>query len=146
MENTIIINEELMASKSRRFLAFAIDYLFIQSLYFSYVYFIENTTFWDYLDKDFDIFDVLTGCVIVLVYAAVVYPIFSGNLGHRIMGIKVVNFDGKSNFNKFYEGAFREFIKDICIVLIFPNLWILFDKNNQNSYDKLFKTIVIKRI
>jgi uncharacterized RDD family membrane protein YckC len=61
------------------------------------------------------------------------------------MGLKVVNIENKSNFNTFYEGAFREFIKDFCIILIIPNLWILFDKKNQNIYDKIFKTIVVKR-
>jgi uncharacterized RDD family membrane protein YckC len=61
------------------------------------------------------------------------------------MGLKVVNIENKSNFNTFYEGAFREFIKDFSIILIIPNLWILFDKKNQNIYDKIFKTIVVKR-
>ena len=112
---------------------------------FSYIYFIEDITFWNYLDKEFDLFDTLTGTLIALIYGSLIYPFFYGNIGHRIMGLKVVNIENKSNFNTFYEGAFREFIKDFCIILIIPNLWILFNKKNQNIYDRLFKTIVVKR-
>ena len=144
MENIKTQDAEI-ASKARRLMAFSIDYLIIQSIYISYVYFVKKITFWDYLDKDFDIFDTLTGTIIALVYGCIIYPIFSGNLGHRIMGLKVVNIENSSNFNKFYEGGFREFIKDICIILIIPNIWVLFDKKNQNIYDKIFKTIVVKR-
>ena len=145
MENSTNIKDAEIASKTSRLLAFLIDYLIIQTIYFSYVYYVENITFWNYLDKEFNIFDTLIGTLIALIYGCIIYPIFSGNLGHKIMGLKVVNIENKSNFNKFYEGAFREFVKDFCIVLIIPNLWILFDKQNQNIYDKLFKTIVVKR-
>jgi uncharacterized RDD family membrane protein YckC len=144
MENLKKKNLEI-ASKTRRLLAFLIDYSIIQSIFFSYIYLVEKTTFWDYLDKDFDIFDALIGTIIALVYGCIIYPIFSGNLGHRIMGLKVVNIENSSNFNKFYEGGLREFIKDFCIILIIPNIWVLFDKKNQNIYDKIFKTIVVKR-
>jgi len=144
MENFKKKNLEI-ASKTRRLLAFLIDYSIIQSIFFSYIYLVEKTTFWDYLDKDFDIFDALIGTIIALVYGCIIYPIFSGNLGHRIMGLKVVNIENSSNFNIFYEGGLREFIKDFCIILIIPNIWVLFDKKNQNIYDKIFKTIVVKR-
>ena len=145
MENLTKLKDVEIASKTSRLLALLIDNLFIQSIYFSYIYFVEKTTFWDYLDKDFDILDTLIGTLIALVYGCIVYPIFSGNIGHRIMGLKVINIENKSNFNKFYEGGFREFIKDFCVILIVPNIWILFDKQNQNIYDRLFKTIVVKR-
>ena len=145
MENLTITKDVEIASKTSRLLAFLIDYLIIQTILFSYIYFIEDITFWNYLDKEFDLFDTLTGTLIALIYGSLIYPIFSGNIGHRIMGLKVVNIENKSNFNTFYEGAFREFIKDFCIILIIPNLWILFNKKNQNIYDRLFKTIVVKR-
>ena len=145
MENLTKLKDVEIASKTSRLLALLIDNLFIQSIYFSYIYFVEKTTFLDYLDKDFDILDTLIGTLIALVYGCIVYPIFSGNIGHRIMGLKVINIENKSNFNKFYEGGFREFIKDFCVILIVPNIWILFDKQNQNIYDRLFKTIVVKR-
>jgi uncharacterized RDD family membrane protein YckC len=144
MENLKTQDVEI-ASKTSRLMAFLIDYLIIQTIYFTYIYFVEKTTFWDYLDKDFDIFDTLIGTIIALVYGCIIYPIFSGNLGHRIMGLKVVNIENNSSFNKFYEGGFREFFKDFCIILIIPNIWLLFDKKNQNVYDKIFKTIVVKR-
>ena len=145
MENLTITKDVEIASKTSRLLAFLIDYLIIQTILFSYIYFIEDITFWNYLDKEFDLFDTLTGTLIALIYGSLIYPFFSGNIGHRIMGLKVVNIENKSNFNTFYEGAFREFIKDFCIILIIPNLWILFNKKNQNIYDRLFKTIVVKR-
>jgi uncharacterized RDD family membrane protein YckC len=145
MENSTITKDVEIASKTSRLLAFLIDNLIIQTIFFSYIYFIEDITFWNYLDKEFDLFNTLTGTLIALIYGSLIYPIFSGNIGHRIMGLKVVNIENKSNFNTFYEGAFREFIKDFCIILIIPNLWILFDKKNQNIYDKIFKTIVVKR-
>jgi uncharacterized RDD family membrane protein YckC len=145
MENSTITKDVEIASKTSRLLAFLIDNLIIQTIFFSYIYFIEDITLWNYLDKEFDLFDTLTGTLIALIYGSLIYPIFSGNIGHRIMGLKVVNIENKSNFNTFYEGAFREFIKDFSIILIIPNLWILFDKKNQNIYDKIFKTIVVKR-
>jgi uncharacterized RDD family membrane protein YckC len=145
MENYTNKNELTIASKTSRLLAFLIDTILIQTLYLSYIYYAQNIKFWDYLEKDFDLFETLIGTLIALFYGCLIYPLFSGNLGHRIMGLKVVTLEDQSNFKEFYEGGFREFLKSICVVLILPVFWIFFDKKNQNTYDKLFKTIVVKR-
>jgi hypothetical protein len=130
MENSTITKDVEIASKTSRLLAFLIDNLIIQTIFFSYIYFIEDITLWNYLDKEFDLFDTLTGTLIALIYGSLIYPIFSGNIGHRIMGLKVVNIENKSNFNTFYVDC-AENLKN-CY---FDNLKVLLDilmelKNN----------------
>jgi uncharacterized RDD family membrane protein YckC len=130
-----------IASKTKRLIAFLLDYIAIQTIIFTYVYTIEEISYWSYLNRNFDFFEILKETIIALLYGLIIYPVFSGNLGHKIMGLKVIN---KTNFNKFYEGACREFLKNVSIFLILPSIWIFFDSKNQNIYDKLFKTIVVE--
>ena len=68
MENLTITKDVEIASKTSRLLAFLIDYLIIQTILFSYIYFIEDITFWNYLDKEFDLFDTLTGTLIADIF------------------------------------------------------------------------------
>lgn len=134
-----------IASKSRRFFSFVIDSVIIQFAYFLYFYFVKGLTLFDYFDVELDLADTLYPILFSTIYGALVYPIFSGNLGHKITGIYVFDDVEKKQFNKFYEGAAREFLKSICTILIIPHLWILFNSKNQNIYDAFFKTIVLKR-
>lgn len=80
-----------------------------------------------------------------LIIGAVFYPIFTGNLGHRIFNLKVISAESGSDYDKAYEGAIREFSKWMLSILIFPMIWILWDDKNQNLYDKLTKTLVVER-
>ena len=80
-----------------------------------------------------------------LFIGAVLYPIFTGNLGHKIYNLKVISSESGSDYSKAYEGAIREFLKWMLSILIFPMIWILWDYKNQNLYDKLTKTLVVEK-
>ncbi len=74
------------------------------------------------------------------------YPSFSGNLGHKLMGLKVIN-SKTGNLVGFWSstsGWNREFLKTIFAYAIIPVIWLLFDKKKQNLYDKACKTLVVK--
>lgn len=82
--------------------------------------------------------------LISLALGGIFYPIFSGNLGHRVLGIKVIDADTGNDFNKAHEGAIRELLKGFLTYLIIPIIWLLWDKQTQNVYDKLSKTLVVE--
>ena len=145
MENRIT-NEYLnIASKSKRFFAFLIDSFIIQVLFFSYIYYVENTTLWEYFDRDLDIYSTLLSALMSFCYGAIVYPFFSGNIGHKILGLQVIDIENNRNFNKFHEGGCREFVKYAATILLIPHLLLFFNKRNQNFYDRFLNTIVIDK-
>lgn len=72
------------------------------------------------------------------------YPFFSGNLGHKLLGLKVIDMKDNSPVKSIFSGFGREFLKGAFSIIIFPLLWILFDSNNQNLYDKIQGTLVIR--
>ncbi|WP_200861872.1 helix-turn-helix domain-containing protein [Cyclobacterium qasimii] len=80
-----------------------------------------------------------------LLVGGVLYPVFSGNLGHKIFKLKVICAESGGDYKKASEGAIREFLKYASSFLIIPIIWLLWDKNNQNLYDKLTKTFVVER-
>ena len=85
------------------------------------------------------------GVIFYLFVGAVFYPLFSGNLGHRIVGLKVISSETGADFNKSADGAIREFLKYITSTFIVPIIWLLWDNNKQNLYDKLTKTYVVEK-
>jgi uncharacterized RDD family membrane protein YckC len=42
-------------------------------------------------------------------------------------------------------GAIREAIKSLSAWLFIPIVWLLWDENRQNLYDKAVKTYVVKK-
>ncbi len=80
-----------------------------------------------------------------VITSAIFYPFFSGSLGHRILGIKVVSIESGEDRNSIFFGIYRELLKSILGYLIIPIIWLFWDKNYQNLYDKIVKTIVIYR-
>jgi uncharacterized RDD family membrane protein YckC len=83
--------------------------------------------------------------LISVILYAVTYSLFSGNIGHLIMGIKVVNADDLQDFREPVKGVVREFLKNALFFLFFIlHLWLLIDKRKQNLYDKIFNTIVVR--
>jgi len=90
--------------------------------------------FWEYLSH--------TG-ILSVILGAVFYPLFSGNLGHKIMGLKVISAKDGNDYKKAWQGALREALKSVFGKFVLPNLWILFDNNKQNLYDKITNTFVV---
>ena len=80
-----------------------------------------------------------------IIIGAIFYPIFTGNLGHKIYNLKVISSESGNDYDKAHEGAIREFLKWMLSILIFPMIWILWDVKNQNLYDKLTKTLVVEK-
>lgn len=97
-----------------------------------------------YDPNDFSIVNIEYLAVFSLTAGAVFYPIFSGNLGHKIYGLKVISAESGDDYKKASEGAIREFLKAITSYLLIPMIWLLWDEKNQNLYDKLTKTYVVE--
>jgi uncharacterized RDD family membrane protein YckC len=72
------------------------------------------------------------------------YPFFSGNLGHKLLGLKVIKLDDGSSVNNFFKGFSREFIKGAGSFIIIPIIWLLFNDKRQNLYDLIENTIVVR--
>ncbi len=82
---------------------------------------------------------------ITVITSAIFYPFFSGSLGHRILGIKVVSIESGEDKKSIFFGIYRELLKSILGYFIVPIIWLFWDKNYQNLYDKIVKTIVVYR-
>lgn len=75
----------------------------------------------------------------------VTYHLWSGSLGHFLLGMKVVSINNGSDYNNPILGACRELVKTFLFMLILPMIWLLWDKDKQNLYDKIFGTTVVDK-
>lgn len=78
------------------------------------------------------------------IFNGIFYPFFSGNLGHKLLGIKVIKKSDGSPIKNIFTGYSREFFKGALSVVIIPVIWLLFDDERQNLYDKIQGTLVVK--
>lgn len=119
----------------------------VEGIIFGVVFFggfeIFGGSFKEFFIDDLEPIDVVYSVVYGIVVGAIFYPLFSGNLGHRIFNLKVISAKTGADFNKAESGAIRECLKSVLSYLFIPIIWILWDKNNQNLYDKLTKTLVV---
>jgi uncharacterized RDD family membrane protein YckC len=83
--------------------------------------------------------------VLAAVLGAIFYSSWSGNLGHKLLGMKVISSVDGSDQKKPAIGALREVLKNILGLFLIPSIWLLWDSNKQNLYDKIVKTIVVKK-
>lgn len=97
--------------------------------------FFKDTTFLE---------DSLSNLVIALILG-VFYKIYAGNLGHKLFNLKVIHSETGVELKSYGWGALRELLKNLLAYLIIPIIWILWDKNKQNLYDKITKTYVVKK-
>ena len=56
--------------------------------------------FWTDLDSDFEFLDIVYSLVTGIIIGAIFYPIFTGNLGHRIFNIKVISEETGEDYKK----------------------------------------------
>jgi uncharacterized RDD family membrane protein YckC len=131
-----------IASKGERFIATLVEGI-IFGILFIVFYLIFGGSIRGLMEDNFDAMEVVYSAVSGIVVGAIFYPLFSGNLGHRIFNLKVISAETGADFNKAENGAIRECLKSVLCYLIIPVIWILWDKNNQNLYDKLTKTLVV---
>jgi uncharacterized RDD family membrane protein YckC len=85
------------------------------------------------------------GFFVTFTAAMISYPYFSGNFGHKIMNLKVISAKDGSDYNSIAQGALRECTKQIFGSGYILNLWLLFNKDNLNLYDRICKTYVVKK-
>lgn len=99
----------------------------------------------EYNINDFGSIDIEYTTAFSLFVGALFYPIFTGNLGHKIFGLKVISAKTGEDYNKSSDGAIREFLKYTMSYLVIPIIWILWDNKNQNLYDKITLTLVVEK-
>ena len=87
----------------------------------------------------------IAGIIASALFGALFYSLWSGNLGHKILGLKVISAVDGSDQNKAGAGALREALKKGMSIVIIPLIWLLWDSDKQNLYDKVVKTYVVKK-
>ncbi|MBE7641190.1 RDD family protein [Salegentibacter sp. BLCTC] len=110
------------------------------------IYLLFGKSFSYYWEQDLELIDIPISAVTGLIVGAIFYPIFSGNLGHRIFDLKVISAETGKDINKGQEGAIREMLKYVLGYLLIPLIWLLWDDKKQNLYDKLSKTLVVEKV
>lgn len=133
-----------LATKGKRFIASLIEGIIFILLTMGF-YLILGKSISEYWNSDLDLIDIVYSAIAGLIVGAIFYPIFIGNLGHRIFNLKVISEETGEDYKKPESGAIRECLKYVLSYLIIPIIWILWDKKNQNLYDKLTKTLVVEK-
>jgi uncharacterized RDD family membrane protein YckC len=136
-----------LASKGTRLIASLLEALIfsIVILLFYLMIGLSASEFWADMNNDYEVLDVVYSLIIGLIIGALFYPLFTGNLGHRIFNLKVISEKTGEDFKRPEKGAIREGLKHALGILIIPSIWILWDTKNQNLYDKITKTLVVKK-
>lgn len=88
---------------------------------------------------------ILGQVVFSAILGAIFYSLWSGNLGHKLFGLKVISSVDGSDKKNALSGALREGLKYIFSFVVIPVIWLLWDENKQNLYDKVSKTYVVKK-
>jgi uncharacterized RDD family membrane protein YckC len=88
--------------------------------------------------------DMLYAGIVSGIFNGIFYPFFAGNLGHKLLGLIVIKKSDGSPVKSFFSGYGREFFKGALSIVIIPVIWLIFDNENQNFYDKIQDTIVVK--
>ena len=132
-----------LASKETRLIAHLTEGV-IYLIIFAGIYFILGYPIRELFNSDFKLTDIGYSAIFGLIVGAIFYPLFNGNLGHKIFGLKVISSETGEDYKKSAEGAIRELLKNVLGYLFIPIIWILWDEKNQNLYDKLTKTYVVE--
>jgi len=108
------------------------------------LYFISSNSTLLYNDDIFDFTSLALQTGLAAVFGAIFYSLWSGNLGHKLLGLKVISAVDGSDQKMLTIGAAREALKSILGLFLIPSIWLLWDSKKQNLYDKIVKTIVVK--
>ncbi len=129
-----------IASNTERFVAFIITQIFALVLFFLLGGSLDEEETWQGLSLEM-LYAALGGGI----FNGIFYPFFSGNLGHYMMGIKVVSYPSKKEDKSIFSGFLREFLKGGMFYLILPCIWLFFNDQKQNVYDLFVDTIVVRK-
>jgi len=95
--------------------------------------------------SSFSLASIIGGAIFSAILGAIFYSNWSGNLGHKILGLKVISSKDGKDQNTAGAGALREGLKNIFGNVLIPLIWLLWDDNRQNLYDKVVNTYVVKK-
>lgn len=128
-----------LATRRERFFAMLVETII---LFILYLLFFGGTS----INNEGNSFGSIVGATISsAIMGAIFYSMWSGNLGHKIIGLKVISSVDGSDQNKAFIGALREGLKNLFAFVLFPIIWLLWDFDRQNLYDKVLKTYVVKK-
>lgn len=133
-----------LASKGKRLIASLTEGIIFILITLG-IYLILGKSISEYWNSDFEFIDIVFSAITGLIVGAIFYPMFIGNLGHRIFNLKVISAETGEDYKKPEKGAIRECLKYVLSYLIIPIIWILWDEKNQNLYDKITKTLVVEK-
>jgi uncharacterized RDD family membrane protein YckC len=88
---------------------------------------------------------IVSNMILSAIFGAIFYSMWGGNLGHKIVGLAVISAQNGEIQNKAITGAVREALKSVFSLAFIPVLWLLWDDDKQNLYDKVVKTYVVKK-
>lgn len=106
-----------LASKGKRLIASLTEGI-IFTLVILGIYLILGKSvseFWNNLNSDFELIDIIYSAIIGLIIGAIFYPMFIGNLGHRIFNLKVISSETGEDYKKPEKGAIRECLKHVFL-------------------------------
>ncbi|MDO5968602.1 helix-turn-helix domain-containing protein [Flavivirga aquimarina] len=142
--NSNLVHGFILASKGKRFSANLLEtFIYVITVFIPYTIY-KTPSLKEFLNNENPI-GFGFAAVFGLIVGAIFYPMFKGNLGHRIFGLKVISSETGDDYKKATEGAIRELLKGVFSFFIIPIIWILWDDKNQNLYDKLTKTYVVEK-
>lgn len=84
--------------------------------------------------------------IFILAVDALCYFVWSGNLGHKLLKMKVIHAYTEEDIKNPAMGFLRETLKLLLGWLALPWLWLLWNDRRQNLYDILCKTVVIEDV
>lgn len=116
---------------------------FIASFIESLIYLVPMLILMD--DNYLSIQNIIISIIAAILVGGLMYPNWSGNLGHKILGLKVISKENGEDFKDVRKSIGRELYKNLLGYLIIPLIWLLWDRDKQNLYDKLSKTIVVRK-
>ncbi|MEZ4932340.1 MAG: RDD family protein [Saprospiraceae bacterium] len=96
-------------------------------------------------DSYFSLFGFIVDTTIAVIIGGLMYPLWGGNIGHKIFGLKVISLKNGVDMKQPVNGIAREVLKNILGYFILPIIWLLWDEDKQNLYDKAMGTVVVKK-
>jgi len=142
--NSNLVHGFILASKGKRFIANLLETIIYSIIIFIPYTIYKTSSLKGFFNGENPIYFGFAA-IFGLIVGAIFYPMFTGNLGHRIIGLKVISSETGDDYEKATEGAIRELLKGVFSFFLIPIIWILWDDKNQNLYDKLTKTYVVEK-
>ena len=101
-----------------------------------------NSTFEELLN--YEIQYTIENVIVIVIISLIVYPRFCGNIGHKVLNLKVISSKDGGDYDDRINGVKRQVLKKILGFLIIPCIWLLFSPKRQNLYERIVHTYVVK--